>query len=128
MPLARWSVYQGGPQIWVAPTADDSDGWIASMRHIALESGAFVVSAPQHIKAAAFPEDFPLPLTAGVDVFGRGGACVVAPSGEIIAGPLYDEEGIVFADCDLARALHAKRFFDVAGHYGRADVLSPGPS
>jgi nitrilase len=125
MPLARWAVYQGGPQIWVAPTADDSDGWIASMRHIAIESGAFVVSAPQHITAAAFPEDFPLPLPAGVDVLGRGGACVVAPSGDVIAGPLYDEEGIVFADCDLAQALHAKRYFDVAGHYGRADVLGP---
>ena len=62
MPLARWAVYQGGPQIWVAPTADDSDGWIASMRHIAIESGAFVVSAPQYIPRSAFPDDFPVPL------------------------------------------------------------------
>lgn len=62
MPLARWAVYQGGPQIWLAPTADDSDGLIASMRHIAMESGAFVVSIPQCIPAAAFPTDFPLPL------------------------------------------------------------------
>ena len=60
MPLARWAVYQGGPQIWVAPTADDSDGWLASMRHIAIESGAFVVSVPQYIPASAFPADFPV--------------------------------------------------------------------
>src|ERR687895_416009 len=126
MPLARWAVYRGGPQIWVAPTADDSDGWLASMRHIAIESGAFVVSVPQFIPAAAFPEDFPLSLPAGIDVFGRGGACVVAPSGEIVAGPLYDGEGMVAADCDLRQSLHAKRSFDVAGHYGRADVLRPG--
>jgi nitrilase len=126
MPLARWAVYQGGPQIWLAPTADDSDGWIASMRHIAIESGAFVVSAPQYIPASAFPSDFPLSLPSGVDVFGRGGACIVAPSGEVVAGPLYDGEGIVAADCDLREALHAKRYFDVAGHYGRADVLHPG--
>ncbi len=125
MPLARWGVYQGGPQIWVAPTADDSDGWIASVRHIAIEAGAFVVSAPQFIQASGFPTDFPLPLPDGVDVFGRGGACVVAPNGDVIAGPLYDEDGIVVADCDLSQALHAKRFFDVAGHYGRADVLAP---
>jgi len=47
--------------------------------------------------------------------------------GEMVAiGPLYDEEGIVVADCDLRRALHAKRYFDVVGHYGRADVLAPG--
>jgi nitrilase len=123
MPLARWHVYQGGPQIWVAPTADDSDTWLASMRHIAIEAGAFVVSVPQVIPRAAFPEDFPLALP-DVASFGRGGACIVSPGGEVIAGPLYDREGIVTAECDLRTALHAKRYFDVAGHYGRADVLA----
>ena len=126
MPLARWAVYQGGPQIWLAPTADDSDGWLASVRHIAIEAGAFVVSVPQYITAAAFPDDFPLPLPDGVAVLGRGGACVVSPYGEVVAGPLYGEEGIVVADCDLRATLHVKRYFDVAGHYGRADVLAPG--
>ncbi len=126
MPLARWAVYQGGPQIWVAPTADDSDGWQATIRHIAIESGAFVVSVPQYIPRTAFPDDFPWPLPDG-DVFGRGGAAVVEPEqGEVIAGPLYDAEGIVVADCDLGSTLHAKRWFDVAGHYSRADVLWPG--
>ncbi len=125
MPLARWHVYQGGPQIWVAPTADDSDGWLASMRHIAIEAGAFVVSVPQYIPVSAFPDDFPMRLPEGVDVLGRGGACIVSPGGEIIAGPLYDEEGIVVAECDLREALKSKRYFDAAGHYGRADVLAP---
>jgi nitrilase len=125
MPLARWAVYRGGPQIWVAPTADDSDGWLASMRHIAIESGAFVVSAPQYIPASAFPEDFPLPLPEDREVFGRGGAAIVEPTwGEVIAGPLHDEEGIVMADCDLRAGLHAKRWFDAVGHYGRMDVLA----
>jgi predicted amidohydrolase len=125
MPLARWEVYQGGPQIWLAPTADDSDGWIASMRHIALEAGAFVVSVPQYIPASAFPADFPLALPADQAVFGRGGVCIVAPSGELIAGPVYDEETIVYAECDLRQALHAKRYFDAVGHYARSDVLAP---
>ena len=124
MPLARYRVYRAGPQIWVAPTADDSDGWLASMRHIAIESGAFVVSVPQFIPASAFPADFPVPLPAGKELFGRGGAAVIEPlSGEVIAGPLYDEEGIVEADCDLRVGLHAKRWFDSVGHYSRQDVL-----
>ena len=127
MPLARWRVYEGGPQIWLAPTADDSDGWVASMRHIAIEAGAFVVSVPQFIPATAFPSDFPVPIPEDDEVLGRGGACIVSPAGNVIAGPLYDEEGIVTADCDLRDALHAKRYFDVAGHYGRADVLAPKP-
>ena len=77
MPLARWAVYQGGPQIWLAPTADDSDGWIASVRHIAIEAGAFVVSVPQYIPAKAFPPDFPLAfLTASR----RSGAAACASS------------------------------------------------
>jgi nitrilase len=126
MPLARYAVYRGGPQIWLAPTADDSDAWLASMRHIAIESGAFVVSAPQFIPAAAFPEDFPIPLPEGRDLLGNGGAAIVEPhEGEVIAGPLYGEEGIVAADCDLRVGLHAKRSFDVVGHYSREDVL-PG--
>jgi nitrilase len=125
MPLARWAVYEGGPQVWLAPTADDSDGWLASMRHIGIEAGAFVVSVPQYIPTSAFPSDFPIPIETSRDCIGRGGGCVVDPDGEIIAGPLYDAEGIVAADCDLKVALHAKRYFDVAGHYGRADVLRP---
>lgn len=123
MPLARYRVYRSGPQIWVAPTADDSDGWIASMRHIAIESGAFVVSVPQYIPRSAFPEDFPAELP-DYEVFGRGGAAIIEPGeGDLIAGPLYDEEGIVFADCDLNLGLHAKRWFDSVGHYSREDVL-----
>jgi nitrilase len=124
MPLARYAVYRGGPEIWVAPTADDSDGWLATMRHLAIESGAFVVSAPQYIPAAAFPDDFPVPLPEGKDVFGEGGAAIVEPSGgEVIAGPLYGEEGVVSADCDLDVCLRAKRWFDAVGHYSREDVL-----
>jgi nitrilase len=125
MPLARYAVYREGPQIWVAPTADDSDGWLASMRHIAIESGAFVVSVPQYIPASAFPDDFPVALPHGKELFGRGGAAVIEPTGgEVIAGPLYGEEGMVVADCDLRRGLHAKRWFDAVGHYGREDVLA----
>lgn len=126
MPLARYAVYRGGPQIWVAPTADDSEGWLNSMRHIAIESGAFVISVPQYIPASAFPEDFPVPLPENKDVFGGGGAAIVEPTGgKIIAGPLRGEEGILYADCDLRRGLHAKRWFDATGHYSREDVLLP---
>jgi len=123
MPLARYAVYRTGPQIWVAPTADDTDGWLATMRHVALESGAYVISAPQYIPRSAFPDDFPVPLPDD-EVFGRGGAAIIEPvDAEVIAGPLYDREGIVMAECDLRTGLHAKRWFDPVGHYSREDVL-----
>jgi nitrilase len=125
MPLARYELYSKGVQIWVAPTADDSDGWLASMRHIAIESGAFVISVPQYIDRSAFPADFPVPLPDD-QVFGRGGAAIIEPrGGEVIAGPLYDEEGIVTAEIDLKVGLHAKRWFDVVGQYKRLDLGIP---
>jgi nitrilase len=118
-------MYRGGPQIWVAPTADDSDVWIANMRHIAVESGAFVVGAPQYIPVSAFPDDFPVELPDR-EAIGRGGAVIVEPDeGKVIAGPLYDEEGMITADCDLRVGLHAKRWFDAVGHYSREEVLMP---
>ena len=125
MPLARYALYRQGVQLWVAPTADDSDGWVAHMRAIAIESGAFVVAVPQYIPRSAFPEDFPVPLPDR-EVLGRGGAVIVEPTwGEIVAGPLYGEEGMVVFDCDLRAGLHAKRWFDSVGHYSREDVLAP---
>lgn len=124
MPMARYAIERQGPQIWAAPTADDSDGWLATMRATAIESGAFVVSVPQFIPPEAFPGDFPVP--APERVVGRGGACVVDPHGTVIAGPLYDEEGMVLADCDLRVGLRAKRTFDAAGHYSREDALLRG--
>ena len=126
MPLARYAMYRQGPQIWAAPTADDSDGWIAHMRAIAIESGAFVVSVPQFIPRAAFPDDFPVDLPER-EVYGRGGAVVVEPTqGDIVAGPLYGEEGMLVHDCDLREGLHAKRWFDAVGHYSREEVLGHG--
>lgn len=125
MPLARYELYRQGVQIWVAPTADDSDGWLATVRHIAIEAGAFVISAPQYIPRSAFPVDFPIELPDD-EVFGRGGAAILEPvDGQAIAGPLYDQEGIVVADIDLSRTLKAKRWFDAVGHYSREDVLHP---
>ena len=127
MPLARYELYQKGVQIWVAPTADDSEGWLATMRHVAIESGAFVVSVPQYIERSDFPDDFPVPLPDD-EVFGRGGAAIIEPrGGEIVAGPLYGKEGLITAEIDLRVGLSAKRWFDVVGHYKRIDT-SPSQS
>ena len=125
MPLARWALYQGGPQIWVAPTADDSDSWQATVRHIAIEAGAFVISVPQYLPRSAFPDDFPADI-GDADCLGRGGAVIIDPMGTVIGGPLYDEEGMVVADCDLRVGLRAKRWFDSVGHYSRPDLFPPG--
>jgi len=124
MPLARFSLYESGIEIYVASTADDSDAWQATLVHIARESRAFVVSPSHFQRAAAYPADFPLAeLLEGVDVIGRGGSAVLAPDGSYLAGPLYDREGILYAELEPARLWEERQRFDASGHYNRPDVL-----
>ena len=124
MPLARFSLYESGVEIYIASTADDGDAWQATLVHIARESRAFVV-APSHFqRSSAYPDDFPLRAELeGVDVIGRGGSAILGPDGAYLAGPLYDEEGILYAELDPTRLFEERQRFDPAGHYHRPDVL-----
>jgi len=124
MPLARFSLYESGVEIYVASTADDGDAWQSTLVHIARESRAFVV-APSHFqRAASYPADFPLAAELeGHDLIGRGGSAILGPDGGYLAGPLYDEEGILYAELDPMRLFEERQRFDAAGHYNRPDVL-----
>jgi len=124
MPLARFSLYESGVEIYVASTADDGDAWQATLVHIARESRAFVISPCHFQRASSYPADFPLrALLEGQDILGRGGSAILAPDGAYLAGPLYDEEGILYAELDPDLLLQARQRFDPAGHYHRPDVL-----
>jgi nitrilase len=124
MPLARFALYESGVEIYLAPTADDSDEWQSTLVHLARESRAFVVSPCHFQRASAYPDDFPLrELLEGRDVIGRGGSAVLAPDGRYVAGPLYGEEGILVADLERSTLLEERQRFDAAGHYHRPDVL-----
>ena len=124
MPLARFSLYESGVEVYIASTADDGEAWQATLVHIARESRAFVV-APSHFqRASAYPDDFPLKAELdGFDVIGRGGSAILGPDGAYLAGPLYDEEGILYAEVDPGRLFEERQRFDPAGHYNRPDVL-----
>jgi len=124
MPLARFALYESGVEIYLASTADDADAWQATLVHIARESRAFVISPSHFQRAASYPDDFPLShLFDGIDVIGRGGSAILAPDGSYLAGPLYDEEGILYAELDPMRLDEERQRFDPAGHYHRPDVL-----
>ncbi len=125
MPLARMAMYGKGVQIYLAPTADSREVWQATMRHIALEGRCFVLGCNQYVTKDMHPTDLPGydELANRPDVMCRGGSVIVSPLGEIIAGPLFDEEGILYADLDLADVARSKLDFDVVGHYARPDVF-----
>jgi nitrilase len=121
MPLARFSLYESGVEIYLAPTADDSEQWHESIKHIARESRAFVLSCCVFQRASSYPDD--VPLGDGDELLGRGGSAVLGPDGSYLAGPLWDEEGIVYAELDPARLYEERQRFDPAGHYNRPDVF-----
>jgi len=118
------AMYDQGITIYCAPTADDRDGWSATMQHIALEGRCFVLSACQYITRSAYPVEFECAL--GDDpatVLMRGGSMIVAPLGAVLAGPDYSGETILYADIDQGEIVRGKYDFDVAGHYARPDVF-----
>jgi nitrilase len=124
MPLARFALYESGVEIYIASTADDSEAWQSTLVHIARESRAFVVSPSHFQRATSYPDDFPLRgELEGLDVIGRGGSAILAPDGSYLAGPLYDQEGVLYAELDPAVLLAERQRFDPAGHYHRPDVL-----
>jgi nitrilase len=127
MPLARFALYESGVEIYVASTADDGDAWQATLVHIARESRSYVVSPSAFQRASSYPDDFPLRSEVeGAGMLGRGGSAILAPDGSYLAGPLYDEEGILYAELDPSALLAERQRFDPVGHYHRPDVLKLG--
>ena len=122
MPLARFALYQSGVEIYLAPTAEDEETWQISIQYIARESRSFVLSCCVFQRASSYPDD--VELADGDELVGRGGSAILAPDGSYLAGPLWDEEGILYADLDPQMLYEERQRFDAAGHYHRPDVLS----
>lgn len=125
MPLARMTMYGKGVDIYLAPTADARDRWQATLQHIALEGRCFVLGCNQYMTRDMYPKDLEIKeeLEAWPDTLCRGGSAIYGPLGDPVAGPLWDQEGILFADLDLGEIARSKFDFDATGHYARPDVF-----
>ncbi|NMC14661.1 MAG: carbon-nitrogen hydrolase family protein [Chloroflexi bacterium] len=125
MPLARMALYGKGVEIYLAPTADSRDSWQATMQHIALEGRCFVLGCNQYVTKSMYPPDLDgiEELASLPEEMCRGGSVIVSPMGRVLAGPLFGEEGMLFAELDMAELAQSKYDFDVAGHYARPDVF-----
>jgi nitrilase len=125
MPLARVAMYGKGVELYLAPTADARETWQATLRHIACEGRCFVLGCNQFVTRDMYPASLQVAdeLAQQPDVMCRGGSAIVSPLGEVLAGPLYDQEGILFAQLDLGEIVRSKLDFDVVGHYARPDVF-----
>ncbi|KAF2660816.1 putative nitrilase [Lophiostoma macrostomum CBS 122681] len=136
MPAARLALYQQGIEIYIAPNADDLRSWVASMQHIAKEGRCFVISVNQFCRVSDFPSDYP-PFTpehhdrqpdgspwTPEAILSHGGSCIVGPLGEFLTEPIWDKEGIVYADLQREHLIESRMDFDAVGSYSRPDVFS----
>ena len=125
MPLARMAMYGKGVEIYLAPTADGRERWQSTLQHIALEGRCFVLGCNQYARRDMYPDDLEIrdELEGWPDTLCRGGSAIYDPAGDCLAGPLWDEEGILMADLDMSAVVRGKFDFDVTGHYARPDVF-----
>ncbi|HYB20510.1 MAG TPA: carbon-nitrogen hydrolase family protein [Thermodesulfobacteriota bacterium] len=125
MPLARMTMYSKGVEIYLAPTADPRDTWQSTLRHIACEGRCFVLGCNQFVTKDMYPSDLDgvEELASQPEILCRGGSAIISPLGEVLAGPLFNQEGILLADLDLGGVARGKLDFDVVGHYARPDVF-----
>jgi len=125
MPLARMTIYGKGVELYLAPTADQRDTWQATLCHIACEGRCFVLGCNQFVTKDMYPDDLEGldELSIQPEVICRGGSSIISPFGEVLAGPLYDREGTLYAELDMTEIIRSKVDFDVTGHYARPDVF-----
>jgi nitrilase len=123
MPQLRLAMYDQGIELYCAPTVDDRETWLPTMRHIALEGRCFVLSANQYACRSDFPADYPVATPAEDQPLIAGGSCIIDPAGTVLAGPARGGEAILTADLDLDHIVRGKFDLDVTGHYARPDVF-----
>lgn len=127
MPLARYALYARGVDVYVAPTYDTGERWLATLQHIAREGGCWVLGSGCAFRASDLPDSFPArqelyPIPD--EWINSGDSVVVAPDGKIVAGPMRRELGILYAEVDLEQIATARRSLDVVGHYSRPDIFT----
>jgi predicted amidohydrolase len=125
MPLARQALHDSGEDIHVAvwPTAHEM--LQVASRHYAFEGRCFVVVAGSLMRMNALPPELEVhPDKASQTWALRGGSAIIAPNGQYLAGPVFEEPCTLVADLDLAQVREESMSLDVAGHYSRPDVLT----
>jgi nitrilase len=125
MPHARMAMYNKGVEIFLAPTADSRDTWQSTMTHIACEGRCYVIGCNQYFTKDYYPEDLRATIPEDrANTLSRGGSVILSPLGKVLAGPLYDEEGLLTAEIDMDEIIRSKMDFDVNGHYTRNDIFT----
>ena len=123
MPMMRMSMYDQGIELYCAPTADDRETWIATVKHIALEGRCFVFSSCQFFTKADYPSKFDISNIVGDEPIMKGGSCIISPLGKVLASAGNKKRAIIYSEINLDEIIQGKYDFDVVGHYSRPDIF-----
>ena len=126
MPLTRQAMHDSGEQIHVAGWPGVHEMHQVASRSYAFEGRCFVLAVGSIMRVKDLPPELPPRADKAEDPDAfiiRGGSAIIAPNGRYLAGPVYDEEAVVVADCDLGEITRESLTLDVSGHYSRPDVF-----
>ena len=123
MPMMRMSMYDQGIELYCAPTADDRETWISTVKHIALEGRCFVFSSCQFFTKADYPSEFDISNIDGDELIMKGGSCIISPLGKVLASAGNKKRAIIYSEINLNEIIQGKYDFDVVGHYSRPDIF-----
>ena len=123
MPMMRMSMYDQGIELYCAPTADDRETWISTVKHIALEGRCFVFSSCQFFTKADYPSEFDISNIVGDEPIMKGGSCIISPLGKVLASAGNKKRAIIYSEINLDEIIQGKYDFDVVGHYSRPDIF-----
>jgi nitrilase len=126
MPLTRQAMHDSGEEIHVAGWPGVHEMHQVASRSYAFEGRCFVLAVGSILRVKDLPPELPPAGDKAKDpdaLIIRGGSAIIAPNGRYLAGPVYDEETVVVADCDLGEITRESLTLDVSGHYSRPDVF-----
>jgi len=126
MPLARQAMHDTGEEIHVAAWPGVHEMHLVASRHYAFEGRCFVIAAGSILRVDQMPAELPVAEKYAKNPTGLmipGGSAIIGPGGKVLAGPVFDTETVIVADCDLAEIAKEAQTLDVSGHYSRPDVL-----
>lgn len=126
LPLARYALYAGGTQLYIAAATEQGEPWLSTLRHIAKEGRVFVLGCGMLLSKKDLLEK---PSFKGVAAsienpwIHHGDSAILNPDGEFVAGPVREQETLLYAEINLQAMHGSKWMLDVAGHDGRPDIF-----
>ena len=126
MPLTRQALHNSGEDIHVAAWPLVKEMNLVASRHYAFEGRCFVIATGAIMHARDLPQELEAiePYRSNPDeIVMRGGTAIIAPNGDIIAGPVFNDETILIEDLNLSIISEESMTLDVTGHYSRPDLF-----